>query len=35
MIRFLKSREIVGLEVVTSDSYSRVIELDEAVGSLR
>ena len=28
MIRFLKAREITGLEVVASDSYSRVIELD-------
>jgi len=34
MIRFLKAREIVGLEVVTPESYSRVIELDDAVGSI-
>ncbi|HEX4795877.1 MAG TPA: AlkA N-terminal domain-containing protein [Humisphaera sp.] len=34
MIRFLKARAISGLEVLTSDSYSRVIELDEAIGSI-
>src|SRR5882724_5381933 len=34
MIRFLKVRAISGLEIVTEDSYSRVIELDGAVGSI-
>ncbi len=34
MIRFLKDRAIAGLEVVTNDSYSRVIELDNVTGSI-
>ena len=34
MIRFLKARAIAGLEVVTTDSYSRVIEFDDVVGSI-
>jgi AraC family transcriptional regulator of adaptative response / DNA-3-methyladenine glycosylase II len=34
MIRFLRTRAIAGLECVTEDSYSRVIELDEATGSI-
>jgi AraC family transcriptional regulator of adaptative response / DNA-3-methyladenine glycosylase II len=34
MIRFLKVRAIAGLEVVTNDSYSRVIELDKVSGSI-
>ncbi len=34
MIRFLKTREIAGLEVVTNESYSRVIEFGDAAGSI-
>ena len=34
MIRFLEARAIAGLEVVTAESYSRVIELDDVVGSI-
>ncbi len=34
MIHFLKARAIAGLEVVTKDSYSRVIELGEVTGSI-
>ncbi|MEO6054352.1 MAG: AlkA N-terminal domain-containing protein, partial [Chthoniobacterales bacterium] len=34
MIHFLEVRAIAGLEVVTGDSYSRVIELGGAVGSI-
>lgn len=34
MIRFLQLRAITGVEVVTSDSYSRVIELGDAVGTI-
>jgi AraC family transcriptional regulator of adaptative response / DNA-3-methyladenine glycosylase II len=34
MIRFLKARAIAGLEVVTPQSYSRVIELDRVTGSI-
>ena len=33
MIGFLRARQITGLEIVTSDSYSRVIELGDATGS--
>src|SRR6476620_4300168 len=33
MVRFLEARAIAGLEVVTAESYSRVIELDDVVGS--
>jgi len=34
MIRFLKARAIGGLEIVTQESYSRVIELGDATGSI-
>ncbi len=34
MIRFLEARAIPGMEVVTNESYSRVIELREATGSM-
>jgi AraC family transcriptional regulator of adaptative response / DNA-3-methyladenine glycosylase II len=34
MISFLKTRAIAGLEVVTADSYRRVVELDDVVGSI-
>ena len=34
MIRFLEARAIAGLEVVTKDSYSRVIELGDVAGSI-
>jgi AraC family transcriptional regulator of adaptative response / DNA-3-methyladenine glycosylase II len=34
MIRFLKARAIAGLEVVTGACYSRVIELDNAMGTI-
>ena len=34
MIRFLEARAIAGLELVTKNSYSRVIELRDAVGSI-
>jgi AraC family transcriptional regulator of adaptative response / DNA-3-methyladenine glycosylase II len=34
MIRFLEARAIAGLEVVADNRYSRVIEFDEAVGSI-
>jgi AraC family transcriptional regulator of adaptative response / DNA-3-methyladenine glycosylase II len=34
MVRFLKVRAIVGLEIVTDNSYSRVIELDSQTGSI-
>jgi hypothetical protein len=32
MIRFLEARAIAGLEVVTKNGYSRVIDLRDAVG---
>jgi AraC family transcriptional regulator of adaptative response / DNA-3-methyladenine glycosylase II len=35
MICFLKARAIAGLEVVTTNSYSRVVALDDVVGSIR
>jgi AraC family transcriptional regulator of adaptative response / DNA-3-methyladenine glycosylase II len=35
MLRFLQVRAIAGLEVVTQDSYSRVIDLDNVTGSIR
>ncbi len=35
MMRFLRKRAIAGLEMVTSDSYSRVIEIGDAVGSIQ
>jgi AraC family transcriptional regulator of adaptative response / DNA-3-methyladenine glycosylase II len=34
LLDFFRLRAIAGLEVVTRDSYSRVIELDEVVGTL-
>lgn len=34
MLHFLKRREISGLELVTDNSYSRVIEFDDAVGTV-
>jgi AraC family transcriptional regulator of adaptative response / DNA-3-methyladenine glycosylase II len=34
MIRFLEARAIVGLEVVTKNSYSRVIDLGDVTGSI-
>jgi AraC family transcriptional regulator of adaptative response / DNA-3-methyladenine glycosylase II len=34
MIRFLRGRAIAGLEVVSDDRYSRVIEVDGATGSI-
>jgi AraC family transcriptional regulator of adaptative response / DNA-3-methyladenine glycosylase II len=34
MIRFLQARAIAGLEAVTKDGYSRVIELDGVTGSI-
>ncbi|HEY5770066.1 MAG TPA: AlkA N-terminal domain-containing protein [Terrimicrobium sp.] len=34
MVRFLEARAIAGLEAVTKNSYSRVIELDEVTGSI-
>ena len=34
MIRFLAARAITGLETVTNDSYARVIECGDAVGSI-
>jgi AraC family transcriptional regulator, regulatory protein of adaptative response / DNA-3-methyladenine glycosylase II len=34
MIGFLEARAIAGLEVVTADSYCRVVELDDVVGSI-
>jgi AraC family transcriptional regulator of adaptative response / DNA-3-methyladenine glycosylase II len=34
MIRFLRARAIAGLETVANDSYNRVIQLGDAVGSL-
>lgn len=34
MLRFLQVRAITGLEVVTNDTYSRVIQLDDVVGSI-
>ncbi len=34
MIQFLAARAIAGIEVVTPESYSRVIELDGAIGSI-
>lgn len=34
MIRFLQARAITGLEVVTEDAYSRIIQLDDITGSL-
>ncbi len=34
MVRFLRERAIAGLEVVTNDSYSRVIDLDKTMGSI-
>jgi AraC family transcriptional regulator, regulatory protein of adaptative response / DNA-3-methyladenine glycosylase II len=35
MLRFLSGRAIPGLEVVTRESYSRVIELDHVTGTVR
>ena len=34
MLRFFAARAITGLEVITHDSYSRVVEFDDAVGSI-
>jgi AraC family transcriptional regulator of adaptative response / DNA-3-methyladenine glycosylase II len=34
MLRFLRARAIDGLEVVTDDTYSRVIEIGKATGSV-
>jgi len=34
MIRFLEARAIPGMEVITKESYSRVIELREATGAI-
>ncbi len=34
MIRFLEARAITGVEIVTDNSYSRVIELGGAIGSI-
>jgi AraC family transcriptional regulator of adaptative response / DNA-3-methyladenine glycosylase II len=34
MIRFLEARAIAGLEMVTKESYSRVIDVGEATGSI-
>ena len=34
MLRFLQARAIAGLEVVTRDGYSRIIELDQVTGSI-
>jgi AraC family transcriptional regulator of adaptative response / DNA-3-methyladenine glycosylase II len=34
MLRFFAARAISGLEVVTHDSYSRIVELDDVVGSI-
>jgi AraC family transcriptional regulator of adaptative response / DNA-3-methyladenine glycosylase II len=34
MIHFLQARAVAGLEVVTKDCYSRVIELDDVTGSI-
>lgn len=34
LLEFFRARAIAGLEVVTPDSYSRVIELDDVVGSI-
>ena len=34
MIRFLKVRAIAGLEVVTNDTYSRVIAVGDVTGSI-
>lgn len=34
MIRFLEARAIAGLEVVTDNCYSRVIEFEETIGSI-
>jgi AraC family transcriptional regulator of adaptative response / DNA-3-methyladenine glycosylase II len=34
MIQFLAARAIAGVEVVTANSYSRVIEFDDVVGSI-
>jgi AraC family transcriptional regulator, regulatory protein of adaptative response / DNA-3-methyladenine glycosylase II len=33
--RFLETRAIAGLEVVTKDSYSRVVEFGDAIGSIQ
>src|SRR4051812_38019311 len=35
IIRFLAARAIIGVEVVEDDSYSRVVEFDGVVGSIR
>jgi AraC family transcriptional regulator of adaptative response / DNA-3-methyladenine glycosylase II len=34
LLEFFRARAIAGLEVVTQDSYSRVIELDDIIGSI-
>jgi AraC family transcriptional regulator of adaptative response / DNA-3-methyladenine glycosylase II len=34
MIRFLKAREIIGLEAISDETYDRVIECGDAVGSI-
>ena len=34
MIRFLEARAITGVEIVTNGSYSRVIEIGSATGSI-
>src|SRR5262249_12386584 len=34
MLQFFRARAIVGLEIVTADSYSRVIKLDNVTGSI-
>ena len=34
LLEFFRARAIAGLEVVTRDSYSRVIEIDDVVGSI-
>src|SRR5271154_3340903 len=34
MMRFLAARAIQGLEVVTAESYSRAVEVDDVVGSI-
>ncbi|WP_425617707.1 DNA-3-methyladenine glycosylase 2 family protein [Anatilimnocola sp. NA78] len=35
MLRFLRVRAIAGLEIVTADTYSRAIALEDVVGSLQ
>jgi AraC family transcriptional regulator of adaptative response / DNA-3-methyladenine glycosylase II len=34
MLQFLRARAVVGLEIITDDAYSRVIELDDVAGSI-